>query len=353
MARARASVDDGRGRVCEQPTPEPIVLPEAIGTLRAEAIRLVKKAWVNGTVLRYCFMTDTGWDGPAAQQKVVRNAFREWEALGIGLRFVEVKEPREAEIRIGFMQGDGSWSYLGTDVLRQAPTERTMNFGWDLTTTWGLATALHEIGHTLGMPHEHQNPLAGLVWDEAAVIAYFSGPPNNWDEVKIRRNILDKLPRSHVEGSNWDPKSIMHYPFAPGLILRPPAYNSKGVGENTALSADDKAWVRGFYPGKPKVQKISAMQLEIVAPEIGAQRDFSFTPDATRDYQVQTLGQSDAKVVVFEVREGEPRHFAAEDDSGQDSNARLVLKMVKGREYVIRVRVHYAANTEGVGLLVA
>ena len=26
-------------------------------------------------------------------------------------------------------------------------------------------TALHGIGHTLGLPHEHQNPNAGIVWD--------------------------------------------------------------------------------------------------------------------------------------------------------------------------------------------
>ena len=35
----------------------------------------------------------------------------------IGLSFVEVKNPAEAEVRIGFLDGDGSWSFVGTDVL--------------------------------------------------------------------------------------------------------------------------------------------------------------------------------------------------------------------------------------------
>jgi len=77
--------------------------------------------------------------------------------------------PAEAELRIGFMPGDGSWSYLGRDCLLVPQGERTMNFGWDLRTSYGRSTARHEIGHALGMPHEHQNPHAGIIWDTEAV----------------------------------------------------------------------------------------------------------------------------------------------------------------------------------------
>ena len=50
-----------------------------------------------------------------------------------------------------------------------------MNFGWDLTPLGRSTTALHEIGHTLGMPHEHQNPFAGIAWDEETVYATSAG----------------------------------------------------------------------------------------------------------------------------------------------------------------------------------
>ena len=53
-----------------------------------------------------------------------------------------------------------------------------MNFGWDLTQPGEIDTAIHEIGHTLGFPHEHQNPHAGIVWDEEAVYAALAQPPN-------------------------------------------------------------------------------------------------------------------------------------------------------------------------------
>jgi hypothetical protein len=59
-----------------------------------------------------------------------------------------------------------------------------MNF--DNADNWGIDTAIHEIGHTLGLPQEHQNPNAGIVWDEPAVIADLGGSPNFWSEAKTR-----------------------------------------------------------------------------------------------------------------------------------------------------------------------
>ena len=54
----------------------------------------------------------------------------------------------------------------------------------------------------------------------------------------------------------------------------------------------------------------------------------------------------------FEEREGATRHVAAMDDLGEDANAILKVKFVKGRRYIIRVRVHYVMSPEGVALLV-
>ncbi|MDQ1014617.1 hypothetical protein QFZ43_001166 [Streptomyces afghaniensis] len=73
------------------------------------------------------------WAGGEEQRDVVRGCFAQWRDLGIGIVFTEVDDRSEAELRIG---------------------ER--------------GTALHEIGHALGMLHEHQSPLVGIHWDDEA-----------------------------------------------------------------------------------------------------------------------------------------------------------------------------------------
>ena len=155
---------------------------------------------MNGTVLHYYFFEDSLWGAGDQQKDIVKEAFDVWEDVGIGVRFEEVSSADDAEIRIGFQRHDGYWSYIGTDVLSIGQAERTMNFGNDLTQdSRGVDVPVHEIGHTLGFPHEHQNPFSGIVWNRQAVIDYFSGSPNFWDLATIEHNILNKLPASQVD----------------------------------------------------------------------------------------------------------------------------------------------------------
>jgi hypothetical protein len=145
---------------------------------RQRAIIVSASKWMNHTVLHYAFFKGGRWKVPPEQAAVIRKAFQQWQDVPIGLQLVEVDDLREAEIRIGFMLNDGSWSYIGRDVLHIPVNERTMSFGWRLDRDdYGLTTAIHEIGHTLGMPHEHQNPFAGIVWNEEAVYDHLGGPP--------------------------------------------------------------------------------------------------------------------------------------------------------------------------------
>jgi hypothetical protein len=343
--------------LCAQPEPKPVVLPASLAPARDFAIRIGAKKWVNGTVLHYYFLDRSGpggWQWVDPQRDIVRWAAQEWMAVGIGLTLVEVQDATEAEILIGCLQDNRSWSLVGTDNLDPdlRLVGRTMNFGWDLTTSWGRATAQHELGHALGFSHEHQSTNAGIVWNAPAVYEYFMGPPNNWKKPDIDHNILTKLDPDEVQGSQWDPTSIMEYPFKPGLIASPKPYDTDGIPGNTVLSKLDKAWMKTWYPPLSQAKAISVMQVQALGAEAGQQRDFTFSPHATREYTVGTVGQSDCRLVVFEMRDGEPRHLASTDDSGADANAALKVKLVQGRDYIIRVRVNFVSAPAGAGLLV-
>ena len=344
--------------MCSQPAPKPIVLPPDLAPGRAYAIRIASKKWANGTVLHYCFIdqaVEPRWSWEEEQKEVVREAFAIWKAVGIGLSFVEVDDPSEAEIKIGCLLDDGSWSWVGTDILHNNDLGRTMNFGWDLTTPWGHATALHEIGHTIGFEHEHQNPNAGIVWDDEAVYRHYAKPPNNWKREVTYQNILRKLDAPNLEGTRWDVVSNLQYPIAPGLMISPEPYDRTGVPENQVLSDTDKRTVLRWYPAVGAFRRLNVLEVQRLVPELGSETSFAFTPSATRKYRIQTLGESDCKIVLFEERQNEPRYMLAQDDSGMNENIFINQKLVAGRNYIINVRIHFADRTEsdGVGLVIS
>ena len=310
---------------------------------RERLIRYHDKKWVNGTVLHFYFFPEGPWAGPQSEKKFVRDAFDIWKDVGIGLEFEEVSNIEDAEIRIGFLSGDGAWSYVGRDVIDiPGQFERTMNFGWLMAQdSRGVDVAVHEIGHTLGFPHEHQNPFAGIVWDEEAVYQRFGGPPNNWPRNQTFHNILRKLPAASVEGSQWDPDSIMHYGFGPGLILQP-AEHSGGITPALGLSAHDKAEVKRFYP--PTAEE-EYPELEVFRPQFlslnpGDQSNFVIRPESTRTYTMQTFGNSDTVMVLFEERDGQLRYVAGDDDSGTATNAKINTRLNAGSKYVLRIRLY-------------
>ncbi|MGQ3139712.1 MAG: hypothetical protein ACT6Q5_14255 [Sphingopyxis solisilvae] len=338
--------------LCSLPQPDPFELPADIASPRAEAIRLLANKWDNGTILRFHFLQSSEWDWPEAQKQVVRNAFKAWKAVGMGLEFVETPTANGATLLIGRLQDGRSWSWVGTDVLSNRDKGRNMNFGWDLTTDWGHATALHEIGHAIGMPHEHQNPKSGIVWNEAAVLEYYKGPPNNWKEPAIRYNILRKLDPAEVEGSDWDVKSIMHYPFKAGLISEP-ASCANGTTPNYVMSANDSAWVARFYPLPGDGVPIAVGDTAALPREPGAQSSFCFTATDSREHLVETRGESDTRLMLYERRGERWAAVAAADDAARDSNAEIRADLQAGTDYLVTARTYFAAEADQYLLAIA
>jgi hypothetical protein len=340
-------------------------------TERARLIIVNDKKWVNGTILHYYFFdknTDgqyiyynngqrewRSWKGSSREEDVVRRAFDQWMNTGIGLVFKEVDNREDAEVRIGFMEGDGAWSYVGRDILQVPADERTMNFGWDIVNARdGIDVALHEIGHTMGFPHEHQNPFAGIIWDEDKVYESLAGPPNYWPREITYRNILRKINPDEVQGSNWDPDSIMHYPFDRGLIIEPEEYQ-RGLDPEPGLSERDISWARHFYPpiedpdAPPQLELMTSYTFNIKPSE---QRDFVFIAPSSRYFTFGTFGKMDTVMVLFEERDGELKYLSGDDDSGKDYNAKIMKRLSKGRKYVIRLRLYFKHHSGKTAIMV-
>jgi hypothetical protein len=184
--------------------------------------------------------------GDADLQDRVKAVAQRWtgpEMANLNFQFVE---QGDAEIRVDFIEGDGSWSFLGTECRDIPADQPTMNYGWltpDSADDELQRVVLHEFGHALGLIHEHQNPQGGIDWNVPAVLADLGGPPNNWDEQTARHNVLDHYAQDAVTSTPVDPESIMMYPI-------PAAWTNDGFSAdmNTDLSAQDKELIRKVYP---------------------------------------------------------------------------------------------------------
>lgn len=170
-------------------------------------------------------------------QDAVRRIVRERIQPIVSVKLIYVSDPSKANIRISFDPDGGAWSLIGTDCLHER-SKPTMNLGW-----FDVATTLHEFGHALGMVHEHQNPHGNPIkWDYPRVYSW-AETTQGWDHEMTEKNILNKYANSQINGSQFDPQSIMLY-FFPGKLTT----NNVGTHQNLRLSGLDVTWLGKMYP---------------------------------------------------------------------------------------------------------
>src|SRR5262245_7794128 len=168
---------------------------------RARAIAPRGKTWMNGSTLQVRFM-----GGTATQQAKTREQAGWWSAVA-NLRF-EFNNAAQADIRISYDENDGAWSMIGTDARSVPFNQATMNLGF-----LDGGTVAHEFGHAIGLADEHSSPMGGIQWNEPVVLKALAGPPNFWDPETVRHNVFAKYAMDQINGTQFDPDSIMLYAF--------------------------------------------------------------------------------------------------------------------------------------------
>jgi hypothetical protein len=161
----------------------------------------------------------------------------------VNLKISFVDDVNAANVRVSFDPDGGCWSLVGTDHAKQKKGA-TMNFGW-----FDVGTVIHEFGHTIGMVHEHQNPRGEMIqWDKPKVYKWASDT-QGWDKETTNQNIIKRYDVNSINGSSYDPLSIMLYFFPASLTT-----DSKGSHQNLRLSGLDTLWINKMYnSGKPNV----------------------------------------------------------------------------------------------------
>lgn len=175
---------------------------------------------------------------PAKLPEVIATIVKERIQPYINLKLVFVPNVAQALIRVSFDTKSGAWSYVGRDNINISRGRATMNFGW-----FDAATVIHEFGHMLGLAHEHQSPYGNVIDWNYTKLYDWAKRTQGWNKQQVDQQIVKRYSSTEVNGTTFDPKSIMLYFYEKSLTN-----NNSGTTMNRRLSKTDVEYLNSLYP---------------------------------------------------------------------------------------------------------
>jgi hypothetical protein len=197
---------------------------------------LTTRYWGSASrTLSVSFMENT----PADLRARILTHFNAWT---VSVTFVQTNGVGDVRISRG---PGGYYSYLGTDIRHIPNNHQTMNlesFSTSTPESEFRRVIRHEVGHTLGFPHEHMRKELVALIDPAKAYRYFLAT-QGWDRRTVDQQVLTPLDEASLLDTPPDQDSIMCYQL-PGQIT----INGQPIRGGTDINASDAAFAHSIYP---------------------------------------------------------------------------------------------------------
>ncbi len=226
--------------------------------------------WPTGSTLSGCFFL-----GERTQRQAVVAAANDWgTAANLVFDFGATPSYRDCDaaqpslLRVAFRPDIESRTGTGTLMQDLPPLRPNLFLGvgerGQRTLTEIRDSATHEIGHVLGLPHEHQHPASpcpGQFRIEA--VCEQTVPLSSEGSAKMDRAATLAMLQSQVQlrsdpptaaNAVYDVASVMHYRF-PAVLLKDGPESACHSSAQRVISTGDQAKIRHRYPASAELQK--------------------------------------------------------------------------------------------------